>query len=116
MYKHRDLWSLKNIESREIMQHLDHETTKASISIKFPDIYANSPTASPSFNASNVTGNNDSTPRSSSSASLNELAKFQKDVDNVAELFALEQKADAEMAEVKNDLIKVIVNTLMMNK
>lgn len=103
------------------MQRLDHESTKASISIKFPDIYANSPTPSPSFNASNQnSGNNGNTPRSStssnSSTNLNELAKFQKDVERVKDLVLLDQKPDVELAEVKNDLIKTIVNTLMMNK
>lgn len=105
------------------MQHLDHESTKASISIKFPDIYANSPTPSPSLNASNQhnSGNNgNGTPRSTlssnSSNSLYELGKFQKDVERVEELIESDQRPDVELAEVKNELIKTIVNTLMMNK
>lgn len=105
------------------MQHLDHESTKASISIKFPDIYANSPTPSPGLSASNQHNSGDhgnGTPRSTlssnSSSSLNELGRFQRDVKRVEELIESDKKPDVELAEVKNELIKAIVNTLMMNK
>lgn len=88
-------------------------SSKTSISIKFPDIYSASASQSPSINNSTNNGGNSSR---CSSSSLNEISKFAKDCLRANELLTAGEKADIELIEIKNDLIKVIVNTLMVNK
>lgn len=89
------------------MQAFDKESTKGSVSLKFPDIHAK-----PCFE--NIDSGQSST--RSSTSSHNELNKLTKDVSVIISAVNSNEKSDAELAEVKNELIKVIVRTLMINK
>ncbi len=98
------------------MKTLEHEPSKTTLSIKFPDIYANTPSSqSPTFSNSGNSSPGGASSSRSMSSSLNDLQKFAKDCKHAEELLNASQKADTELVEIKNDLIKVIVNTLMLN-
>lgn len=92
------------------MQTLNKESNKGSVSLKFPDIYAK-----PSLENNNNNNSGQSSSRSSIS-SYNELNKLSKDISEIVTALNSNKKADVELIEVKNDLIKVIVRTLMINK
>ena len=93
------------------MQTLNKESNKGSVSLKFPDIYAK-----PSIENNNNNNNSGQSSSRSSISSYNELNKLSKDVSEIVTALNSNKKADVELIEVKNDLIKVIVRTLMINK
>ena len=78
---------------------------KPSISIKFPNIYSATPSPTPSLTSTNL------------NSSFSDLNKFSQDINRVEQSLLLRQgRADSELSEIKNELIKVIVTTLMNNR
>ena len=76
---------------------------KPSISIKFPNIYSGTPSPTPSLTSTNL------------NSSFSDLNKFAQDINRVEHSLIRHGRADTELSEIKNELIKVIVNTLMNN-